>query len=60
MDLRKGINRIVHSLWYFYIRTTHPFLCFFRWHRLIKWNDDIEGGDIDCWCGKVVGGGWLK
>lgn len=51
---------IKHNIWYLYIRVTHPILCKLRWHRLIHWNDDIEGGDKDCWCGKEVGGGWLK
>ena len=51
---------IKHKLWLLWIKLTHSILCKLRWHRLVTWNNDIEGGDKQCWCCEKVGGGWIK
>ena len=50
----------MNELKYWYYKITHSILCFFGWHRLILWNNDIKGGDKQCFCCEKVGGGWDK
>lgn len=49
----------MNTLKYLFYMITHSILCLFKYHRLITWNNDIKNGDKQCWCCKVVGGGWL-
>ena len=50
----------MNNIKYWYYKLTHSILCFFGWHRLILWANDIEGGDMQCFCCEEVGGGWIK
>ena len=50
----------MNKIKYAFFWLTHPIMCKLRWHRLILWADDIEGGDKQCWCCEKVGGGWIK
>ncbi len=50
----------MNPLKFWYYKLTHSILCKFGRHRLILWNNNIEGGDMQCWCCEKVGGGWIR